>query len=188
MRANHATTRERRIGAWRWSGPRCCRCLRSSVATPRPRRVGAADAHREPAAPAVGLRRAAAGGGMNLQHERIAALCNELKLHRDQSATGRPSRRRRPATRRASPTSWSGCSISEARHAANDSDKPAEARHIAGHQDARAVRLRLRQRRAASADPGTRRLAFIERAENIVLLGPSGVGKRHIALALATER
>ena len=28
-------------------------------------------------------------------------------------------------------------------------------------------------------------LAFIERAENIVLLGPSGVGKSHLALALA---
>ena len=28
-------------------------------------------------------------------------------------------------------------------------------------------------------------LAFIERAENIVLLGPSGVGKTHVALALA---
>lgn len=28
-------------------------------------------------------------------------------------------------------------------------------------------------------------LAFVERAENIVLLGPSGVGKTHIALALA---
>src|SRR6185295_10967766 len=28
-------------------------------------------------------------------------------------------------------------------------------------------------------------LAFVERAENVVLLGPSGVGKTHIALALA---
>lgn len=28
-------------------------------------------------------------------------------------------------------------------------------------------------------------LAFIERAENIVLLGPSGVGKSHLAIALA---
>lgn len=28
-------------------------------------------------------------------------------------------------------------------------------------------------------------LAFIERAENVVLLGPSGVGKTHIALAIA---
>src|SRR5690606_36606642 len=27
-------------------------------------------------------------------------------------------------------------------------------------------------------------LAFVERAENVVLLGPSGVGKTHIALAL----
>ena len=31
-------------------------------------------------------------------------------------------------------------------------------------------------------------LAFVERAENVVLLGPSGVGKTHIALALATAR
>ena len=28
-------------------------------------------------------------------------------------------------------------------------------------------------------------LAFVERAENIVLLGPSGTGKTHLALALA---
>ena len=28
-------------------------------------------------------------------------------------------------------------------------------------------------------------LAFIERAENVVLLGPSGVGKTHLAIALA---
>ncbi len=28
-------------------------------------------------------------------------------------------------------------------------------------------------------------LAFVERAENVVLLGPSGVGKTHLALALA---
>jgi len=27
-------------------------------------------------------------------------------------------------------------------------------------------------------------LAFVERAENVVMLGPSGVGKTHIALAL----
>ena len=30
-------------------------------------------------------------------------------------------------------------------------------------------------------------LAFIERAENVVLLGPSGVGKTHIASALALK-
>ena len=30
-------------------------------------------------------------------------------------------------------------------------------------------------------------LAFLERKENIVLLGPSGVGKSHLALALAYQ-
>ncbi len=31
---------------------------------------------------------------------------------------------------------------------------------------------------------GLRSLSFVERQENIILLGPSGVGKTHIAIAL----
>src|SRR5213078_2075781 len=36
----------------------------------------------ESAASAVGLSGPAGGAGMNLQHERIAALCSDLKLYR----------------------------------------------------------------------------------------------------------
>lgn len=55
----------------------------------------------------------------------------------------------------------------------------------AGGQDTRAVRLRLRLGRAPGPAAGAGGLTFIERAENIVLLGPSGVGKSHLAIALA---
>ena len=60
------------------------------------------------------------------------------------------------------------------------------------HQDARGLRLRLRHRRAQEADPGARQPRLRRaRPENVVLLGPSGVGKTHIAIALgylATQR
>jgi DNA replication protein DnaC len=54
--------------------------------------------------------------------------------------------------------------------------------HDAGRQDS--VRLELRRWRAEGADPELAHLAFVQRAEIVVLLGPSGVGKTHIALAL----
>ena len=57
--------------------------------------------------------------GMNLQHERIAALCTQLKLERIAArvAAARPAKRR--AMKRASPISSSGCSRSRTRRAAN---------------------------------------------------------------------
>lgn len=45
----------------------------------------------------------------------------------------------------------------------------------------------LRQRCPACAIQEVAELAFIERVENMVLLGPLGVGKTHIASAEATR-
>ena len=64
---------------------RCCRC-RTACARDRPQRCGPSarsaprTADRVAAASAVGVRGAARGGGMSLQPERIAQLCELLKL------------------------------------------------------------------------------------------------------------
>ena len=59
-------------------------------------------------------------------------------------------------------------------------------------RNARGLRLRLRHRRAQEADPRARQPRLRRaRPENAVRLGPSGVGKTHIAIALghlATQR
>src|SRR5690606_36972645 len=52
-------------------------------------------------------------------------------------------------------------------------------------QDTGGVRLRLRRRRLQAQVMELASLSFIERAENVVLPGPSGVGKTHLAIALA---
>ena len=66
--------------AWPKSAPSCCPRRRSRHRRRMPPARGAAGG--EPAASAGGLRRAAGGGVMSLQHERIAALCEQLKLAR----------------------------------------------------------------------------------------------------------
>lgn len=122
---------------------------------------------------------------MNLQHDRIAALCAELKLYRISG-------------------DWTAIAQDAARSEASFGDFVE--RLLSTEAQARGERQRqtllklatlpviktLEQFDFAFASGAPRAqiqelaaLAFIERAENIVLLGPSGVGKSHIAVALA---
>lgn len=122
---------------------------------------------------------------MNLQHERIGALCEQLKFARLQAE-------------------WSGLAQEAAREQLSFADflerlLGAEAR--ARHERKVSTLMKLATMPAvktleqfdwsqAGGAPKAQiqeltHLAFVERAENVVLLGPSGVGKTHIALALA---
>ena len=122
---------------------------------------------------------------MNLQHERIATLCTELKLHRVAA-------------------DWPTFAADAARSEASFADFVE--RLLRSEMDARGERQRhtllklatlpaiktLEQFDFAFASGAPRAhiqelgaLTFVHRAENIVLLGPSGVGKSHIAIALA---
>jgi DNA replication protein DnaC len=122
---------------------------------------------------------------MNLQHEHIQALCAELKL---------------PAMQ----TQWSAL----AQHAADTQGSFADFLQTALESERAAKQERVRQALLKIATLPTIKsledydfnfatgapkpqiqelasLSFIERAENIVFLGPSGVGKSHLALSLA---
>ena len=122
---------------------------------------------------------------MNLQHDRIAALCAELKLYRISG-------------------DWAAIAQDAARSEGSFGDFVE--RLLSTEAQARGERQRqtllklatlpviktLEQFDFAFASGAPRAqiqelaaLAFIERAENIVLLGPSGVGKSHVAVALA---
>jgi DNA replication protein DnaC len=122
---------------------------------------------------------------MNLQHERIGALCLKLKLER-------------------MATEWTPLAQDAARNEASYAEFLE--RLLTMETDARRERQRqtllklatlpaiktLEHYDFAFASGAPRlqiqelaNLAFIERAENVVLLGPSGVGKTHIATAFA---
>jgi len=122
---------------------------------------------------------------MNLQHDRIQELCQSLKLER----IG---------------TDWSHLAQQAAKTEASFADFLEQL--LATERAARAERSRqtllkmaslpavktLEQYDFAFASGAPRAqlqelsaLTFLERTENIVLLGPSGVGKTHLAIALA---
>lgn len=122
---------------------------------------------------------------MNLQHQRIDALCEELKFARLQA-------------------DWPAIAQDAARNEASFADflerlLGAEARARQERKVATLMKLAtmpviktLEQfdwSYAAGAPKAQiqelANLAFVERAQNVVLLGPSGVGKTHLALALA---
>lgn len=122
---------------------------------------------------------------MNLQHDRIGALCEQLKFARVQAV-------------------WPGLAQQAAREQLSFADflerlLGAEARARQERKVSTLMKLAtmpaiktLEQFDWAQAGGAPKaqitelaHLAFVERAENVVLLGPSGVGKTHIALALA---
>lgn len=124
----------------------------------------------------------------DLQHQRIAELCQELRLS-------------------AVPILYPGVAQAAAAKDASFADFLEET--LRGERDARSARAREMFARVAGFPAvktldgfdfgfatGVPRpqihelagLAFIERAENVVFLGPSGVGKTHLAIALGYWR
>ena len=121
---------------------------------------------------------------MSLQHDRIAELCEQLKFVRLAS-------------------DWPALAQDAARDGASFADfleKVLASEQVAREERKRTVLMRLATMPAiktleqfdwaqGGGAPKAQivelgHLAFVERAENVVLLGPSGVGKTHIALAL----
>ncbi|WWC03582.1 IS21-like element helper ATPase IstB [Citrobacter portucalensis] len=121
---------------------------------------------------------------MNLQHERIDALCQQLKLER--VATHYPVLAQQAVREDFSFTDFLEHLL----------------RHEAGCRQQRSRELLTRmacfpgiktlEDYDFSFNPGVPKalvqelgsLAFVERAENVVLIGPSGIGKTHLAIAL----
>ena len=122
---------------------------------------------------------------MNLQHERITALCAQLKfarVHADWPALAQQAAR-------------------EQMSFADFLERLLDAEDRARQERKVSTLMKLATMPAiktldqfdwaqAGGAPKAQimelaHLAFVERAENVVLLGPSGVGKTHIALALA---
>jgi DNA replication protein DnaC len=121
----------------------------------------------------------------SLQHDRIAALCEQLKFARLHAE-------------------WPALAQDAARAEASFADflEQALTAELAGRNERRCTTLlklatmpaikTLEQFDWAHAGGAPKaqivelgHLAFVQRAENVVLLGPSGVGKTHIALAVA---
>jgi DNA replication protein DnaC len=122
---------------------------------------------------------------MNLQHERISQLCEMLKL--DQARSEWPAVAQEVAREDASHAEFlerllvieNNARIERQRTALMKVASLPSIKTIEQYDFAFASGAPRAQIQDLAA------LAFIERAENIVLLGPSGVGKSHLAQALA---
>ena len=122
---------------------------------------------------------------MNLQHERIASLCAQLKLDRIAGDWGALAQH--TATTDGSLADFLE-HLLQAELGAREERKRQTLTKLASLPSIKT--LEQYDFGFASGAPRAQiqelaSLAFIERAENVVLLGPSGVGKTHIASALA---
>jgi DNA replication protein DnaC len=122
---------------------------------------------------------------MNLQHERIAGLCAQLKL--DCIATDWAPLAQRTATTNSSMADFLE-QLLQAELGAREQRKRQVLTKLAALPGIKT--LEQYDFSFASGAPRAQiqelaSLAFVERAENVVLLGPSGVGKTHIATSLA---
>ena len=122
---------------------------------------------------------------MNLQHERIAAMCTKLKL--DRVAAEWPPLAQQAARDEASFADF----LERLLTMENDARVERQRQTLLKLATLPAIKT-LEQYDFGFASGAPRlqiqelaALSFIERTENVVLLGPSGVGKTHIATALA---
>src|SRR5271156_2470362 len=121
---------------------------------------------------------------MSVQHERLIELCNELRL--GGIAAQYPALAQTAAEKRTSFTDFL-----ESLLRAERESRRARAREMFARVAGFPAIKTLDQFDFSFATGAPRKqimelasLAFIERAENVVFLGPSGVGKTHLAIAL----
>src|SRR5690606_35678680 len=143
---------------------------------------GAAD--RVAAASAVRLRGAPRGGSMSLQPERIAQLCEILKLPAIHAEW--PAYAQRAAQEEHSFADFLEAVLGAERAARTERVRQALMK-LATLPAVKTLESYDFAFAAGAPKPQIHELAtlsFVERAETVVLLGPSGVGKTHLAVAL----